>query len=197
VVERATLVRTIAWSPYRSRTRRAIGAVAGVGKRADDRGRGASDSAECESGCAIRISAVDDHYRVTLGARCEPPPDRTPAETGGNVECPRFPPPDVFRSKGSCRPENYWACTRPTTAFTCGPAARNVMSRKTVMPARQVQRFVSPRRHPCVTALPPRLLSIVILAEHLIVRRFRLSGLAPRAGLWHAHTTGYLWPDCG
>src|SRR5262249_43653266 len=29
-----------------------------------------------------------------------------------------------------------------TTAFTCGPAARNVMSRKTVMPARQVQRLV-------------------------------------------------------
>src|SRR5262245_12494907 len=28
-----------------------------------------------------------------------------------------------------------------TTAFTCGPAARNVVSRKTVMPARQVQRI--------------------------------------------------------
>lgn len=92
MVERAALVRTIAWSQYRSRTRRAIGAVAGVGQRADDRGRGASDPAECESGCAIWVSGADDRYRVALGTRCEPPPDRTPEETGGYVECPRFPP---------------------------------------------------------------------------------------------------------
>lgn len=74
--------------------------------------------------------------------------------------------------------------TRLTTAFTFGPAARNAMSRKTVMPARQVQRFVSPRRHPCVTALPPRLPSIVILAQQLTVRG---SGFQP---LLHA-------PGCG
>jgi len=35
--------------------------------------------------------------------------------------------------------------SRLTTAFTCGPAARNVMPRKPIMPARQVQRFVRPR----------------------------------------------------
>src|SRR5262245_28039296 len=34
---------------------------------------------------------------------------------------------------------------RRTIAFTCGPAARNLVSRKTVMPARQVQRIVMPR----------------------------------------------------
>src|SRR5262249_26104018 len=39
---------------------------------------------------------------------------------------------------------------RLTFAFTCGPAARNVVSRKTVMPARQVQRIVS--RCPCPSA---------------------------------------------
>ena len=47
--------------------------------------------------------------------------------------------------------------TRLTTAFTCGPAARNVMSRETVMPARQVQRPCSALRpHARSTAQHPR-----------------------------------------
>ena len=58
------------------------------------------------------------------------------------------------------------------------------MSRKTLMPARQVQCFVSPRRHPCVTVLPPGLPSIAMLAQHLTVR---VSGFQP---LLHA-------PGCG
>jgi hypothetical protein len=41
------------------------------------------------SGCAIRISGVDDCHRLAIGTRCEPPPNWTPAETCGNVECPR------------------------------------------------------------------------------------------------------------
>ena len=48
-----------------------------------------------------------------------------------------------------------------TPAFTCRPAARNVMSRKTVMPARQVQRLVrwrsrpGPGLHPCRDGTSP------------------------------------------
>ena len=35
---------------------------------------------------AIRISGGDDRHRLAIGTRCELPPDRTSAETGGNVE---------------------------------------------------------------------------------------------------------------
>ena len=45
---------------------------------------------------ALKTNGVDDHYRVALGNRFEPSPDRTPAETGGNVECPRFFPVRFF-----------------------------------------------------------------------------------------------------
>lgn len=49
---------------------------------------------------------------------------------------------------------------------------------------RQVQRFVSPRRHPWVTVLPPGIPSMVMLAQHLTVSG---SGFQP---LLHA-------PGCG
>ncbi len=68
------------------------------------------------------------------------------------------------------------------------------MSRKTVMPARQVQRFVSPRRHPCVTALPPRLPSIVICTALQFAVAF---SPCSRAGLWYAQLSITFGPIVG
>jgi len=101
VVECAAPGRTTAWSTDRSRTRRATGAVAQLGERLDDGGRGATDPAECQPGCAIRISGMDGRHRVAPGTRCEPPTDRTIAEIGGNVECPRCSSP-IPKSQDSC-----------------------------------------------------------------------------------------------
>jgi len=79
VVERAALGGVHAWSPDRSRTRRATGVVAQLGERLDDGGRGVADPAECQPGCAIRISSMGGRHRVALVIRCEPPTDRKPA----------------------------------------------------------------------------------------------------------------------
>ncbi len=83
---------------YGTRTCCTARAVARLGERADGGDGDSTDSTERESQCAVWIGRMDYGVGGAVGAGCEPPSDRTPAETGGNVECPRFFVPTGIRT---------------------------------------------------------------------------------------------------
>lgn len=80
--------------------------MARLGKRLDDGGGGAADSAERESECPVGIGNLDGGDRGAVGFGCEPPTDRTPTEAGGNVECPCFLFYAAFFDDGANDPRN-------------------------------------------------------------------------------------------
>jgi hypothetical protein len=88
-VECTCLERVRAWPLCGSGPRHTAAAVAQLGKRADDGHGTTADPTERESQRPVRIGSMDCHNGGTVGSGCEPPTDRTPTETSGNVECPR------------------------------------------------------------------------------------------------------------
>jgi len=71
-------------------TRGTARVVARLGERVDGGAGGPTDPTERESQRTVWIGSLDGGDGGVIGAGCEPPTDRTPAKTGGNVECPRF-----------------------------------------------------------------------------------------------------------
>jgi hypothetical protein len=93
-----------------SRTRGTARVVARVGEWADGRDGHATDPTERESQRPVWIGRMDCGDGGVIGARCQPPTDRTPAETGGNVECPRsftqLEPPITKNRRTAWRPRS-------------------------------------------------------------------------------------------
>src|SRR5579862_680275 len=77
-------------------------------------------------------------------------------------------------------------CEAATIAFTCGPAARNMMSRKTVMPARSTSSFAGsefPARAGLVATQLHAFNRIIELPRGLsTINRFPHSEQAPKSG---------------
>ena len=89
MVERSCVEGSRARPSGRSRPRGPARVVARVGER-DDGGDGRpTDPTERESQRPVWIGRMDGGDGGAAGAGGEPPPDRTPAEAGRNVECPR------------------------------------------------------------------------------------------------------------
>src|SRR5437016_3011085 len=60
------------------------------GERVVERCRGASNPAAFASGCAIRVTSVDDRHACAIGTRGEGPLDESPSESEGNLIYPRL-----------------------------------------------------------------------------------------------------------
>lgn len=96
MVECSGLERIRARPSCGSRTSDTARAVARVGERGDGgdgRDGRPTDPTERESQRPVWIGRMGGGDGGAAGAGCESPPDRTPAETGGNVECPHSMPP--------------------------------------------------------------------------------------------------------
>ncbi len=63
--------------------------MARLGERGDGGDRHPTDPTERESRRAVRYGRMDGGDGGAVGVGCEPSTHRPPAETGGNVECPR------------------------------------------------------------------------------------------------------------
>ena len=97
-----------------SRTSGTARVVARLGERGDGGEGRPTDPTERESQRPVWIGRMDCGDGGAVGPGCEPPADRTPAETGGNVECPRFSAPNSAECDG---------CTYgmlPGVAHICG-----------------------------------------------------------------------------
>lgn len=88
-------------------TRGTARVVARLGERVDGGAGGPTDPTERESQRTVWIGSLDGGDGGVIGAGCEPPTDRTPAETGGNVECPRF-----SHKQGARRERKTWQVRR-------------------------------------------------------------------------------------
>lgn len=89
LVERTGLERIRAMPSCGSWTGGTPAPMARLGERGDGGDGHPTDPTERESRRAVRYGRMDGGDGGAVGVGCEPPPHRPPAETGGNVECPR------------------------------------------------------------------------------------------------------------